>query len=81
MNNRLLSFFRHLVSTLGITLCSKCGARTKLDKKLGHYITESNSKCPKCGNIDNWGSGGATGDHAGTGGFGSGGDGGGDGGA
>ena len=68
MNRKLLSFIIHIVSTLGITLCSKCGARTKLDTKLGYYVTESNSTCPKCGNIDKWGSGGGIGnDGAGLG--------------
>ncbi len=55
-NKKLRRFIIHLASIVGITLCTKCGARTKLDKKLGYYITESKSKCPKCGNIDHWGS-------------------------
>ena len=72
MDKKLLLFFRPIVSTFGITLCSKCGARTKLERPLGHYITTSKSRCNKCGNIDRWGSGSVTGDHAGTGWFGSG---------
>lgn len=67
MYKKLLSFFRHLVSTLGITLCSKCGSRTKLEIPLGDYNTTSKSKCKKCGTIDTWGIGAA--DSGGAGGY------------
>ena len=50
---------RELASTIGITICSKCGTRTKMKK------TESSKDsqwygytiCPKCGHKENWLSG------------------------
>ncbi len=60
--SKWIGFKRELASHIGITICGKCGTRTKMkytesipskirDEWIG-YAT-----CPKCGNKEKWKSG------------------------
>ena len=51
---------QELVSVIGITICKKCGARTKYKKtdEMGaEGYTLGYTICPKCGNMQVWTSG------------------------
>jgi len=62
---------RELASYFGITLCSKCGTRTKMKRtkqidrvSLETDVSEGYTICPKCGSKEKWldgGIGGGTG--------------------
>jgi len=60
--SKWIGFKRGLASTIGITICGKCGTRTKMkhtesipgkmgNEWIGYAI------CPKCGNKEKWKSG------------------------
>ena len=52
---------RELASLIGITICSKCGTRTKMKttESLNYGVDgrEGYATCPKCGHKDKWMSG------------------------
>ena len=54
-----LGLKRELASHIGITICSKCGTRTKMkytepfDPSNIDYL-EGHTICPKCGHKENW---------------------------
>ena len=60
--NTLLGFIRETASYMGITICSKCGTRTKM-KYAGSASSKTRNDwigytiCPNCGNKEKWLSG------------------------
>jgi len=60
--NTWLGFIRETASYMGITICSKCGTRTKM-KYAGSVSSKTRNDwigytiCPNCGNKEKWLSG------------------------
>ena len=46
---------KELASTIGITICSRCGTRTKIEKEVISEVGKFGyAKCPKCGREEKW---------------------------
>ena len=57
-----ISLKRELASSIGITICGKCGTRTKMrytesTPGITTDVWNGYTICPKCGNRENWLSG------------------------